>query len=123
MPGLCQYRRTTRELGENDPRTGGDSESRLELQASRSLRHAYRIHEDLGETAKAIERFSDKQLMVDQVLRCETLTIIYLSLGEKDKAIDVLEDLLMLNNSNFGYYFKILEAPRILVHQGQSLLP
>jgi tetratricopeptide (TPR) repeat protein len=82
-----------------------------------------RIHEDLGETAKAIEILSDKQLVVDQVLRCETLTRIYLSLGEKDKAIDVLEDLLMLNNSNFNYYFKILEAHGFLYVKDKAYSP
>jgi hypothetical protein len=46
-----------------------------------------------------------------------------MSQGEKDKAIDILENLLMLNNSNFNYYFKILEAHGFLYVKDKSYTP
>jgi hypothetical protein len=54
------------------------------------------------------------------VLRLETLARIYMSLESQNMAVDCLEDLLMLNSSNFSYYFKILEAHGFLYIKDKS---
>lgn len=50
-----------------------------------------RIHEDLGNYAKSMEILGQKQVVVDQVLRNESLARLYMTTGDKDKAIDALE--------------------------------
>ena len=48
--------------------------------------------------------------MANLVAKNEALARLHLALGQKDKAIERYEDLLMINSSNQKYYYDILKV-------------
>lgn len=69
-----------------------------------------RCYEGAGDYKKAIEVLTRPGAVVaNQTALGETLARLYRLSGDKDKAVEKWEDLLMLNSSNYRYYYEILK--------------
>jgi tetratricopeptide (TPR) repeat protein len=68
-----------------------------------------RIYEAMGQQQKAIEFITKSKVVANLVAKNEVLARLYNAVGNKDKAVDHLEELLQLNSSNNKYYYEFLK--------------
>lgn len=81
-----------------------------------------RIYDVMGQTEKAIKLLKDKESeIVDHLTYNETLHSLYIKSGNKEKALDHLDNLLELNSANNNYYLQILEDNGIPIHSKEKL--
>ncbi|CDW89756.1 n-alpha-acetyltransferase auxiliary subunit-like [Stylonychia lemnae] len=67
-----------------------------------------KLFEEMGDYQKAINLLQKKGLIVDQISKFRKLAENYQKLGNKDKALEHLEDLLELSSANTNNYYQIL---------------
>lgn len=110
---LASFQKTMKEDGEKGEKLKKHDKSELAMFEAR-------IHEAMGNAAKALDIIKRDGLVVNRVAKHEIMARLFETLGEKDKAIDQLEELLQLNSSNLRYYYDIL---RLFGYSGSTFTP
>lgn len=86
--------------------------------------HLFRalLHEKKGDVRKAIKYLEKKsKAIVDEVRRSETLLRLYLLDKKTNKALDMVNRLVALNQHNKEYYYKVLECQAIDYNDGANI--